>query len=127
MRWVAVFAAMASATLEGLELPSIFEANQGQAPGDTLFLLRGSNHSVVPGKREAILTGPAGTVSLHLGGSSAAAAADFAVQFAGAQGEYSGFDQVNVRLASNLIGAGEIDSTLIVDGQTSNPTRLRFE
>lgn len=42
------------------------------------------------------------------------------VSFAGAQGELFGLDQLNVRLPRNLIGRGEVEVVLTIDGQTAN-------
>jgi len=42
------------------------------------------------------------------------------VEFAGAQGFLSGLDQVNVRLISELKGAGTVQLTLVLGGRRSN-------
>ena len=42
------------------------------------------------------------------------------VEFAGAQGGLSGLDQINVVLVPELQGAGNVDLTVIVNGQRSN-------
>jgi uncharacterized protein (TIGR03437 family) len=42
------------------------------------------------------------------------------VEFAGAQGVLPGLDQVNIILISQLKGAGNVELTLIVNGQRSN-------
>ena len=42
------------------------------------------------------------------------------VEFAGAQGVLPGLDQVNVRLISELKGAGIVQLTLILGGRRSN-------
>ncbi|MGH9847726.1 MAG: hypothetical protein ACREEM_54245, partial [Blastocatellia bacterium] len=49
---------------------------------------------------------------------------DAQVTFAGAQGGFAGLDQVNVRLSRSLIGRGELDVVLTVDGQTANTVTL---
>ncbi|MGH9844954.1 MAG: hypothetical protein ACREEM_40065 [Blastocatellia bacterium] len=49
---------------------------------------------------------------------------DAQVTFAGAQGDYVGLDQVNVRLPRSLIGRGEVDVALTVDGQAANTVKL---
>ncbi len=46
------------------------------------------------------------------------------VDFAGPQGTFVGLDQINVRLSRSLIGRGEIDVGLTVDGQASNTVRV---
>ena len=48
------------------------------------------------------------------------------VTFAGAQGGFAGLDQVNVRLSHSLIGRGEVDVTLTVDGQAANIVKVSF-
>ncbi len=57
-------------------------------------------------------------VSTRIGG------ADAQVVFAGAQGEFVGLDQVNARLPRSLIGRGEVDILLTVDGQAANLARV---
>ncbi|MGH9846212.1 MAG: hypothetical protein ACREEM_46515 [Blastocatellia bacterium] len=49
---------------------------------------------------------------------------DAPVTFAGALDGFVGLDQVNTRLSRSLIGRGEIDVTLTVDGQTANTVRV---
>jgi uncharacterized protein (TIGR03437 family) len=49
---------------------------------------------------------------------------DMPVLYAGSQGTFAGLDQVNARLTRDLIGRGEVDLELIVDGQTANLARL---
>jgi uncharacterized protein (TIGR03437 family) len=46
------------------------------------------------------------------------------VQFAGAQGQYPGFDQVNILLPLSLQGAGTVNVVLTVDGQTANAVQI---
>jgi uncharacterized protein (TIGR03437 family) len=46
------------------------------------------------------------------------------VDFAGPQGTYVGVDQINLRLTRSLIGRGEVDVGLTVDGQASNTVRV---
>jgi uncharacterized protein (TIGR03437 family) len=53
--------------------------------------------------------------------------ADAEVLFAGAQGEFVGLDQCNVRLATSLAGSGEISIALTVDGKISNPVKVRIK
>jgi uncharacterized protein (TIGR03437 family) len=45
---------------------------------------------------------------------------DCQLTFAGAQGGFAGLDQVNVRLSRSLIGRGEADVVLTVDGKPAN-------
>ena len=58
------------------------------------------------------------TVTAKIGG------ADAQVLFAGAQGNFAGLDQVNVRVPRSLIGRGEVDVLLTVDGQIANSVRV---
>jgi uncharacterized protein (TIGR03437 family) len=44
--------------------------------------------------------------------------------YVGAQGEFVGLDQVTARLPRSLIGRGEIDVALMVDGQKANIVRV---
>jgi uncharacterized protein (TIGR03437 family) len=45
---------------------------------------------------------------------------------AGPQPEYLGLDQVNVRLARELAGRGEVEIVLTVDGQRTNAVRIKI-
>lgn len=49
------------------------------------------------------------------------------VDYAGPQGDYVGLDQINARLSRNLIGRGEVDLALIVDGVTTNTVKVTFK
>lgn len=60
------------------------------------------------------------TVSAKVGG------VDAPVLFVGAQGDFVGLDQLNLRLPRSLIGRGEVDVLLTVDGQLSNTVKLQF-
>ncbi len=62
-------------------------------------------------------------VSASIGGPNGV---DSQVTFAGAQGGFVGLDQVNVRIPLNLIGRGEVDVTLTVDGQAANTVRINI-
>ena len=42
------------------------------------------------------------------------------VSYAGAQGTFTGLDQVNIRIPSSLAGRGNVNVVLTVDGKTSN-------
>ena len=48
------------------------------------------------------------------------------VLYAGAQGGFAGLDQINVRIPPSLVGRGEVDVVLIVDGQISNTVRINI-
>jgi uncharacterized protein (TIGR03437 family) len=49
------------------------------------------------------------------------------VDYAGAQGDFVGLDQVNVRLSRGLIGRSEVDLALIADNVTSNTVRINIK
>lgn len=49
------------------------------------------------------------------------------VEYAGAQGQYVGLDQINVRLPQALAGRGEVNVELIVDGKAANPVRINMK
>jgi len=46
------------------------------------------------------------------------------VSFAGAAPGFIGLDQVNVRLPRSLVGRGDVEVTLSVDGKAANPVRV---
>ena len=46
------------------------------------------------------------------------------VLFAGSQGGFVGLDQINVHVPRSLIGRGEVDLVLIVDGLPANTMKL---
>jgi mannan endo-1,4-beta-mannosidase len=49
------------------------------------------------------------------------------VLYAGAQVEFAGLDQVNVQLPAGLIGSGEVDVELTVDGKKANVVRVAIQ
>jgi alpha-mannosidase len=49
------------------------------------------------------------------------------VEYFGAQGSFVGLDQVNVLLPRSLIGRGEVDVALNVQGQAANPLRISIK
>ena len=49
------------------------------------------------------------------------------VVYAGVQPDFVGLDQVNVLLPRTLIGRGEVDVVLIVDGQAANTVRVNIK
>ncbi|HZT32485.1 MAG TPA: hypothetical protein VFA33_21530 [Bryobacteraceae bacterium] len=54
--------------------------------------------------------------------------ADVPVLFAGAQGQYSGLDQINIGpLPRTLVGRGEVDVLLTCADQQANPLRVSFK
>ncbi len=58
------------------------------------------------------------TVTVKVGGT------DMPVQFAGAAPGLVGLDQVNARLLRSLIGRGEVDVALMVDGKAANTVKV---
>ena len=63
----------------------------------------------------------AGNVQAYVAGQPAT------VQYAGAQGQYQGLDQVNIALPVNLAGMGEVSVYLIADGKVSNMTTVNIQ
>jgi uncharacterized protein (TIGR03437 family) len=51
---------------------------------------------------------------------------DAPVEYAGPQHEFSGLDQVNVRVPRSLAGRGAVALQLTVDGMSSNETYVTF-
>jgi uncharacterized protein (TIGR03437 family) len=49
------------------------------------------------------------------------------VGYAGAQGDFAGLDQVNLLVPRSLIGRGEVDVVLIVDGQTARSVKINLK
>ena len=49
------------------------------------------------------------------------------VSFAGAQGQYPGFDQVNIQLPIGLQGKGTANVVLTVDGHASNAVQIAIQ
>ncbi len=62
--------------------------------------------------------GSLGAVSVKLGGVNAEAL------YAGPQGSFAGLDQLNVALPHSLAGRGEIDLSVLVEGQEANKLRV---
>ncbi len=60
-------------------------------------------------------------VKVKIGGVNAA------VSFAGSQGNFVGLDQVNAQIPRSLIGRGEVDVTLTVDGKVANVVRVAIK
>jgi uncharacterized protein (TIGR03437 family) len=61
---------------------------------------------------------PQGTVTVKIGG------IDVPVLYAGAQGQFVGLDQVNVSLPRALVGRGEVEIALTVDGRATNKVKV---
>jgi uncharacterized protein (TIGR03437 family) len=61
------------------------------------------------------------TVTARIGG------ADAPVLYADALGGFVGLDQINVRLLRSLIGRGEVDVVLTVEGKNSNTLRINVK
>jgi uncharacterized protein (TIGR03437 family) len=51
---------------------------------------------------------------------------DAQATFAGAQGDFAGLDQINMRIPRGLAGRGEVEIALTVDGQTANHVRINI-
>ncbi len=49
------------------------------------------------------------------------------VDYAGAQNEFVGLDQINIQLPPSLKGKGEVDVVLMIDGVTLNTVRVRIK
>jgi uncharacterized protein (TIGR03437 family) len=47
-------------------------------------------------------------------------------QYAGAQPEWDGLDQINIELPLRLRGAGEVDVVIEADGILSNTARIQI-
>ena len=62
-----------------------------------------------------------GAVVAQIGGTSAT------VQYAGAQGSLFGLDQVNLLIPRTLIGRGDVDVVLTLDGKTANTVRVNIK
>jgi len=56
-----------------------------------------------------------------------AGTAQITAAYAGAQGVYLGEDQINIQLPASLQGAGTIEVSLLVDGQTSNAVQVLIQ
>jgi len=56
-----------------------------------------------------------------------AGSAQITAAYAGAQGVYLGEDQINIQLPASLQGAGTIEVSLLVDGQTSNSVQVLIQ
>jgi uncharacterized protein (TIGR03437 family) len=63
---------------------------------------------------------PSTEVSVQIGG------VEVPVLYAGPQGGFVGLDQINVSLTRNLIGRGEVDVVLVVDGKTANTVKVHI-
>jgi uncharacterized protein (TIGR03437 family) len=49
------------------------------------------------------------------------------INYAGAQGDFAGLDQINARLSRSLIGRGEVSVVLTVDGKGANPVTIHLK
>jgi uncharacterized protein (TIGR03437 family) len=63
----------------------------------------------------------AGTLQAYIAGQ------QLPVQFAGAQGQYQGLDQVNIAVPKSLAGMGEVSVYLVADGQNSNMVTINIQ
>jgi len=64
--------------------------------------------------------GGLGSIGVRMGG------VDAQVVYAGAQGDYAGLDQLNVRIPRELAGRGEVEVRLTLGGLSANPVRIRM-
>src|SRR5262245_2457996 len=62
-----------------------------------------------------------GAVSVTIGGTPAQAL------FVGAQPNFAGLDQANILLPRSLIGRGDVDVVMMMDGRTANPVSVRIK
>jgi uncharacterized protein (TIGR03437 family) len=49
------------------------------------------------------------------------------VQYAGAQGQYKGLDQVNVAILASLAGMAEVSVYVVADSKPSNMTTIKIQ
>jgi uncharacterized protein (TIGR03437 family) len=49
------------------------------------------------------------------------------VSYAGAQGQYDGFDQMSVQLPNSLAGAGVVNVVATVDGAQANVVQIQLQ
>lgn len=66
-------------------------------------------------------SGSLSAVTVKIGG------LDAQVQYAGAQSQFAGLDQVNVAVPRALAGAGEVDLVLAVNGKAANTVRVNIK
>ena len=52
---------------------------------------------------------------------------DVAADYAGAQGFFVGLDQINVKVPRSLLGRGEVDVSLTVDGKVANTIKVNVK
>ncbi|MBS1812766.1 MAG: DUF3466 family protein [Acidobacteria bacterium] len=60
-------------------------------------------------------------VTAKVGGTAAS------VQYAGTQGGYVGVDQINIAVPRSLVGRGEVEIQLTIDGQTANAVTIHIK
>jgi uncharacterized protein (TIGR03437 family) len=70
-----------------------------------------------------------GTGIRHHGGPITAKVGSTTIEaaYAGPQGTFAGQDQVNLELPRSLRGAGIVDVTISVDGQTTNTVKIHIQ
>lgn len=49
------------------------------------------------------------------------------VEYAGNQNQFVGLDQINIRLARSLIGRGDVEVKLTMDGRSANPVKINIK
>jgi uncharacterized protein (TIGR03437 family) len=133
--------------------PGIFSANsdgQGAAAAVALRISANGQQSFEPVARLDQATGKFVTVPIDLGpetdqvflvlfstgarfrsslaaSSAMVGGANAEVLYVGPAGGFVGLDQSNIRLSRNLIGRGEVEVKLTVDGKTSNTVRINIK
>jgi uncharacterized protein (TIGR03437 family) len=65
--------------------------------------------------------GALGAITATIGGVAAE------VLFAGAQGDFPGLDQINLRVPKTLAGRGEVNIVLTVEGKQANAVTVHFK
>ena len=108
-------AGTAVTTVNGVQQSTPLQQNGALVPvdvsgGETFLVLYGTgirNHATA-------VTATVGTTQI-------------AAAFAGAQGVYTGEDQVNIQLPASLKGAGTVGVWLMVDGQRSAPVKVSIQ
>ena len=65
-------------------------------------------------------------VSIQISGADGQSLMTLPAEYAGAQGEFAGLDQVNLRLPRELIGQGVLNLTLVVDGKIANTVQIQI-
>ncbi len=65
-------------------------------------------------------------VSVQVSGADGQTLMTLPVEYAGAQGDFEGLDQVNLKLPRELMGQGVLNLTLLVDGKIANTVQIQI-